>query len=67
MSMNWYLICTDCKECFDVAQGYEKPRATMDSQPIMHRHYHHHLMFVSEHYDEGLFEFKEVNERDLTA
>lgn len=64
MSINWFLVCEDCKVMKDVAQGYEgEIRATEESESVvgfLYEHRRHNLKFVSEHAEDIILDCDEV-------
>lgn len=64
MSINWFVMCKDCKVFSDIAQGYEgEVRATETSDNIvsfLYQHRGHSLKFVSEHAEDDLEDCIEV-------
>ncbi|ELW9486308.1 hypothetical protein SIO78_000107 [Enterobacter hormaechei] len=64
MSINWFIVCKDCKVFKDIAQGYEgEVRSTCEGAEIvdfLSNHKYHHLKFVSEYNDDELEGCNEV-------
>ena len=64
MSLNWFLVCEDCKLLKDVAQGYDGDiRATEGGDDIVGflcEHKGHNLKFVSEHAEDIIMDCNEV-------
>lgn len=64
MSINWFVVCKDCKVSKDIGQGYEGAvRATESSDTIilfLYQHRGHNLKFVSEYAEDDLNDCEEI-------